>query len=67
MNKTNSRLLQCVITIAAILIVLIHLIFPNLKIDAITITLLLIAVVPWLSPLFKSIEFPGGGNLNFEK
>jgi hypothetical protein len=46
---------------------LIHLFYPNLKIDAITITLLLIALFPWLSPLFKSIEFPGGWKFKFRE
>jgi hypothetical protein len=67
MNKTNTRRLQYGITIAAIGIALIHLIFPNLKIDAITITLLFIALVPWLSPLFKSLEFPGGWKIEFQE
>jgi hypothetical protein len=40
---------------------------PDLKIDAITITLLFIALVPWLSPLFKSLEFPGGWKIEFKE
>jgi hypothetical protein len=67
MNKMNSRKLQYGITILALVIALLHLIFPNLKIDAITVTLLLIALVPWLSPLFKSLEFPGGWKIEFQE
>lgn len=67
MKKTNTQRLQYIITIAAIVIALIRLILPNIKIDAITITLLFIAVVPWLSPLFKSLEFPGGWKIEFQE
>jgi hypothetical protein len=63
----KARTLQYGITIAAIVIALIHLIFPNIKIDAITITLLFIALIPWLSPLFKSLEFPGGWKIEFQE
>jgi len=67
MNKMNIRRLQYGITIAAVVIAILHIIFPNLIIDAITITLLFIALVPWLSPLFKSLEFPGGLKIEFQE
>jgi hypothetical protein len=67
MNKINIRGLKYGITIAAIVIAFIHLIWPSLSIDAITITLLFIALVPWLSPLFKSLEFPGGWKIEFQE
>ncbi len=63
----NIRSLQYGITIGAIAIALIHLIFPNLKIDAIKITFLFIALAPWLSSLFKSLEFPGGWKIEFKE
>lgn len=37
-----------------------------LAIDGITLTLLLVAIVPWLAPLFKSLEFPGGWRIEFQ-
>lgn len=66
-NECIRRLLQCGITAVAILIAFVHLIWPTLNIDAITITLLLIALVPWLSPLFESLEFPGGWKIKFRE
>jgi hypothetical protein len=57
--------IQITITICALLVAVIHLIFPNLKIDAITLILLIIAISPWLAPLFKSLEFPGGWKVEF--
>lgn len=50
------------ITISAIasLLALGHAIFPSVRIDAVSLTLLLVAVLPWLGFIFKSVELPGG-------
>ena len=50
----------------ALLIALAHIIWPSLTIDAITVTLIFIALVPWLAPLFKSLELPGGWKIEFQ-
>ncbi len=42
-----------------------HLAWPHLAIDAITLTLVGIAVIPWLAPLFKAVELPGGVKVEF--
>lgn len=63
----NARLLQIGISIAAILIAIVHIILPNLAIDGITVTLLLVALLPWLAPLFKSVELPGGVKVEFQE
>jgi hypothetical protein len=55
------------ITAVALVIVVIHLAFPDLAIDGVTVVLLLFAVAPWLSPIFKSIEFPGGLKFEFQE
>lgn len=48
------------LTLGALALALVHLIWPSLAIDAITLGLLAIAVIPWLAPLVKSFELPGG-------
>ncbi len=63
----NNHKLKCGITIAALLIALAHLIWPTIAIDAITLILLFIALIPWLSPLFKSLEIPGGWKIEFQE
>lgn len=63
---TSKRKTQIFITSSAILVGLIHLIFPDLKIDAILITLIIIAIIPWLEPLLKSVELPGGLKVEFK-
>ncbi len=59
--------IRLVITLAAILVALAHLVFPQLVIDGITVTLLAISVLPWLASLFKSIELPGGLKVEYRE
>ena len=61
-----KRRIQIFISVAATLIGLLHLLMPNLKIDAILITLIIIAIIPWLEPLLKSVELPGGLKVEFQ-
>ena len=46
-------------TVAALLIV-VRLIWPELKIDAISIGLFIVALIPWLTSIVESMKFPGG-------
>jgi len=62
----TTKRIQWSITIGALIVAIVHLVFPSLNIDAITVTLVLVAVVPWLAPLFKSLELPGGVKLEFQ-
>ena len=58
--------MQWVITIGALLMLVVHNILPSLTIDTISVTLLFLAMIPWLAPLFKSIELPGGWKFEFK-
>jgi len=62
----NNKSLKQIVTFIALLLALCHLIWPNLAIDFITIVLLIAATIPWLAPLFKSLEFPGGWKVEFQ-
>jgi len=53
------------ITTISILLILVRLIWPNINIDSITLGLLVVAVLPWLSVLIESAEFPGGWKVKF--
>lgn len=59
--------LRQLVTLGALVLALVHLIWPTLAIDAITLGLIVIAVVPWLAPIFKSLEFPGGWKVEFQE
>jgi len=63
---TSKRKTQIFITALALFIGILHLIFPELKIDAILITMIIIAIIPWLEPLLKSVELPGGLKVEFQ-
>ncbi|MCW6541001.1 hypothetical protein ND440_02360 [Yersinia ruckeri] len=52
--------LKFIITVGALAGVAIHVIWPHLAIDAITLGLIVVALLPWLAPLVKSVELPGG-------
>ena len=61
------NMLQYVISGISVLLALIHIIFPSITIDSITLGLVVIAVLPWLSPLFKTVELPGGLKVEFQE
>ncbi|WP_146067969.1 hypothetical protein [Streptomyces sp. Ru72] len=44
-----------------------HVIWPDVKIDTITVGLLVVAVVPWLGDVLESIELPGGPRFEFRR
>ena len=54
------RTIQIVISVIATLIAIVHIALPALTMDAITLTLLVLAIAPWTAPLIKSIKLPGG-------
>jgi hypothetical protein len=62
----SPRAVQVSITVGALLTAVVHVIWPNLNIDSITLTLVVIAIIPWLAPLFKSLELPGGWKIEFQ-
>ena len=64
---TPQRNTQVVITVASLALVGVHLLWPDLRIDAITLIFLAVAAIPWLLPLFKSVELPGGLKLEFQE
>lgn len=44
----------------------VHVAFPSLAIDAISLGFLVVAVLPWLAPLIKAAELPGGFKIEFQ-
>src|SRR5690348_3395669 len=66
MHLSPKRKIQVSVSTIAILVALVHIIFPKVSIDAITVSLLVVAVVPWLAPLFKSLQLPGGLKVEFQ-
>lgn len=44
-----------------------HILFPSLGIDAVTISLVVVASLPWLVTILKSAELPGGIKIEFKE
>jgi uncharacterized protein YutE (UPF0331/DUF86 family) len=61
------KMLRQVVTLSALILAIAHLIWPDIAIDAITLALVVIAILPWLAPLFKSLELPGGWKVEFQE
>lgn len=61
------RRTQIFITVIALLVAIIHVVRPDITIDAITVFLLVLALLPWLIPLIRSLEFPGGWKVEFQE
>jgi hypothetical protein len=62
----SVKSIKYTITSLALIVALAHLILPAIHIDAITVSLLVVAVLPWLGSLFKSIELPGGLKVQYQ-
>lgn len=59
--------LKLAISVGAAILILLHLFVPALEIDIITLGLLVVLILPWLSALIKSAEFPGGWKVEFHE
>ncbi len=63
----NTRRIQVFITVASLLVLGIHLLWPTIVLDGTSLVLIAIAILPWLVPLLSSIELPGGLKLEFQE
>jgi hypothetical protein len=59
--------IQVAISLTAIIVMVVHIIWPTLAIDGIALALIIVAVIPWLAPLLKSMELPGGWKVEFRE
>jgi hypothetical protein len=60
---STHRRLAIVITVGALALAAIHVARPQLSIDSVTVILVVLALLPWLAPIIKSITLPGGVEL----
>jgi hypothetical protein len=63
----KHKWMRWMISVCAAGVAAAHLVWPAATIDGVTATLLLVAVLPWLQPLFKSLELPGGVKVEFQE
>ena len=62
---TSQLRTQIAISCGSLLLAGLHLLWPAIRLDAVTLTLLAAAVVPWLLPILKSLKLPGGWEVEF--
>lgn len=55
------------VSIIAVTVAVAHLIWPNLKIDFVTVLLLVIAALPWLRGIVASVDVPTLGSVKFRE
>jgi hypothetical protein len=58
--------IKALISIVSLTIIIIRVALPALKIDSITLGLLIVAALPWFSDLLQSAELPGGWKVVFK-
>ncbi|MBM4045833.1 MAG: hypothetical protein FJ279_12015 [Planctomycetes bacterium] len=56
----RSHVLSVAVTVVAVSLAVTHMISPRLTIDGVTGLLLVVAALPWVRRIFKSVELPGG-------
>jgi len=61
MTKTQIKL---IVTVAALGVAVVH---QRFKVDTITLGLLIMAVLPWVSSFLQSAELPGGWKFQFDQ
>lgn len=65
-GRPLGRTVSIAVAAAAVLVAVLHAVWPELKIDAVTVVLLVVATLPWLSPMLRSIKL-GGVELEFRE
>lgn len=63
--KISTNWLRAVISVTAIGTIVLRVFMPELKIDTVTLALMAIAILPWMSELIESAKFPGGWEIKF--
>src|SRR5207245_5732789 len=67
MERFRRYLLPGAMSAVAVALALVHVAAPQVRIDSITLVLLAVAALPWLAPIFKSVQLPGGWGFEFQE
>ena len=65
-NLNKKTLIQIGISIISFFILVVHISRPRLTIDTVTVSLLIISIIPWVTPFLKSLEVPGIAKVEFK-
>lgn len=67
-GRSASGTMKTKIAISTICVILgaAHLIWPDVKVDMATLVLLVVAILPWLAAVIRSVELPGGFKIELQ-
>ncbi len=67
-GRSANRAMKTKIAISTICVILAaaHLIWPDVKVDMVTLVLLVVAILPWLAAVIRSVELPGGFKIELQ-
>jgi hypothetical protein len=65
--RMNYMPIRVLITLVALVVIVIHGWMPGVALDAMTLGLLVVAIFPWLAPIVKTVELPGGWKVEFQE
>lgn len=66
LNIMLGLALKIAFSVIALVLAVVHVAFPGLAIDFVTVSLLVIAGLPWIAPLVDALEMPGGWRFEFK-
>ena len=61
----SLKRLRWAISVGALAVAAVHVAWPTLAVDAATLVLIGVAILPWLAPFVKSVEVAGVGKVEF--
>ena len=62
----GHKRLRIAISIVGVVFAVVHITWPTLKIDEVTVALIVLGLLPWLQPIFKSVDLPGLGKVEMQ-
>ena len=62
---THNFWIKALVSLGALILITARLVWPELKIDTVTLGLLLVGLLPWLTSIIESAKFPGGWEVKF--
>jgi len=66
-TTTSAMIIRVAITLAAVIMLVSHIFWPNLSIDYVSTVLIVIAALPWLPAILQSAKLPGGWEFTFRE
>jgi hypothetical protein len=66
MDRKTVRWQIAISSVSAVLLVG-HLVWPSIKLDASAVFLIALCFLPWLGAIFKSVELPGGAKVEYRE